>query len=163
MTANGQAAQMALFRFDFVDGQPQLNLRGHDQLVRISALLQAHDDWPLVIERTAMCPALAEARRLTVLNILAHAGCPVSPERVVIGLPVPNGLSGPEAELIYLNALSQVRSEGSRALLPQEPTAGGQSGQGAGGFTGGSGGAFGGAAAGGGFMGGTGAGTGSGY
>jgi hypothetical protein len=160
MIANGTVAQTALFRFDFVDGQPQLNLRGRDQLVRISALLQAHDRWPLVIERTAECPALAEARRLTVMNALASAGCPVSPDRVVIGLPLPIGLSGPESELIYLNLLSQVRSEGSKALLPQEPTAGGQSGQGGGGAFGGGGGAFGGAAGGSGLMGGTGAATG---
>jgi len=32
-----------------------------------------------------------------VLNVLVQNGVPVTPERIVIGVPIPNGLSGVEA------------------------------------------------------------------
>jgi uncharacterized membrane protein YgcG len=115
MVGNGEAARMVLFQYDFVDGQPQLNLRGHDQLMKIAHLL-ATNPAPLVVERTLCAPGLAEARRLVVLNELARCSGPVPPERVVVGPPIPNGLSGIEAELIYRNFLIQVRTEGSRVI-----------------------------------------------
>jgi len=36
MVANGEIAQMVLYRYDFVDGHEFLNLRGRDQLVKIA-------------------------------------------------------------------------------------------------------------------------------
>jgi hypothetical protein len=68
---------------------------------------------------------------------------------VLIGPPLPYGLSGPEAEAIYRILLSQVRSEGSQAVGGQGLTAsalppsgagqgvGGGAGAGAGGAPGG--------------------------
>jgi hypothetical protein len=145
MVANGEAAQMVLYRYDFIDGHAQLSLRGHDQLGKILALL-ALNPGPLVIERTPWLPALAEARRLEVLAQLAHAGCLIPPERVVVGVPVAFGLSGPESVRVYTNLLNQVRSQGSQAVLSQESLAGGTSGQGTAGTT--TGGGFGGSAGG---------------
>jgi hypothetical protein len=111
--ANGEAARMVLYRYDFVTCGTDLNLRGHDQLVKIAALL-SRNSFPLVIERTPENPALAEARRLVVLNELAHGPFPVPPERVVIGLPLANGLRGIESVLIYDNLLRQTQTEGTQ-------------------------------------------------
>jgi hypothetical protein len=109
--ANGTAVRMALYQYDFVAGCPALNQRGKDQLVKIAAML-ARTDFPLVIERTPWEPALAEARRLTVLQELAGCPFPVPPERVVIGPPPGIGLSGVEAERVYRNLLDQTLNQG---------------------------------------------------
>ena len=116
MVANGEAAGMVFYNYDFIDGHPELNLRGLDHLVRVAHLLTTNPA-PIVIERTPCAPGLAEARRLVVLNELAQGPCPVPPERVVIGKPLAPGLSGREAELIYGNLLLQVQSTGARAVL----------------------------------------------
>jgi hypothetical protein len=107
---------MVFYDYDFIEGQPQLNLAGRDRLARIGHLL-ASNPAPIVIERTPCAPELAEARRLVVLSELAQGPHPVPPERVVIGKPLDYGLSGPEAELIYRNLLLQVQSAGSRPIL----------------------------------------------
>src|SRR5262249_14966894 len=110
MVANGEAAQLVLYHYDFVDGQTHLNQRGADQLVKIAHLL-AVNPAPLVIERTPCQPGLAEARRVAILNELARSPCPVPPERVVIGPALAFGLSGPEADIVYRNFLFRVRTE----------------------------------------------------
>jgi hypothetical protein len=140
MVANGEAARMVLYQYDFVDCQPQLNQRGFDQLAKIARLL-AINPAPLVIERTPCMPELAEARRRAVLSALASGPCPVPPERVVVGPARANGLSGLESELVYRNLLFQVRTEGARAILIPGAAGGGQVGGGAGGAAGGVGGA----------------------
>jgi hypothetical protein len=162
MVANGIAAQLVLYHFDFVDGQSLLNHRGYDQLLKIVRML-GHNPAPLVIERTPWQPGLAEARRLAILNELARNGCPLPPERVVIGRPLGNGLSGPESEIIYRNFLFRVRSEGSQPIVvigPSTGTGGGGGGVGGGfgGQGGGGGGVGGGGFGGGGFGGGLGGG-----
>jgi hypothetical protein len=111
MVANGDAARMVLYQYDFEEGCDRLNLRGHDQLVRISAMLP-QNFFPIVVERTPCQPGLAEARRLMVLNELAHGAFPVPPERVVIGPALATGVSGREAEIIYLNLLGQTAGDG---------------------------------------------------
>jgi hypothetical protein len=60
--ANGEAARMVLYRYDFEDGSPMLNARGLDELARIAALLP-QNFYPLVVERTPCDPGLAEARK----------------------------------------------------------------------------------------------------
>jgi hypothetical protein len=102
--ANGAAARMVLYRYDFLACGPGLTLRGKDQLAKIVAR-SAHNGFPIVIERTPECPGLAEARRLVVLNELAHGPIPVPPERVVIGPPLAIGLRGIDAVLIHDNLL----------------------------------------------------------
>jgi hypothetical protein len=116
MVANGEAARMVLYDYDFVDGQAQLNLRGYDQLTKIAHLL-AVNPAPLIIERTVCAPALADARRLVVLNELGRLPCPLSPERVVVGKPIANGLSGTEAVFVYINLLSRLRDEGRAGVI----------------------------------------------
>jgi hypothetical protein len=116
MVANGDAARMVLYAYDFEEGCDRLNVRGHDQLVKICAMMP-QNFYPLVIERTPCQPGLAEARRLAVLNQLAQGPFPVPPERVVVGLPVATGLAGREAEIVHRSFLNQTRVDG----LPLQP------------------------------------------
>jgi hypothetical protein len=114
--ANGDAARMTLYHYDFDPDGEHLTLRGRDRLVQIVATMPSNG-FPLIIERTPANPALAEKRRLVVLNELAHGPFPVPDERVLIGIPLPNGLSGREAVLIYGNLLSQTASKGPTVLI----------------------------------------------
>jgi hypothetical protein len=104
--ANGTAARMTLYHYDFEEGRNALTPRGRDQLAKIAALLP-QNFFPVVIERTPEAPALAEARRRVVLAELARAPFPIPPERVMVGVPMANGISGVEAERIYRNLISQ--------------------------------------------------------
>jgi hypothetical protein len=110
MVANGEAAAMVLYRYDFVEGTNVLNLRGRDQLNKIAALLRGNN-FPIVIERTPEAPALAEARRAAILSVLAHNDIALPPERIVIGPAIAAGLSGDEAVALegffYLNLRAQ--------------------------------------------------------
>jgi len=109
--ANGQAARMVLYHYDFVGNTAALNTHGQDHLAKIAAML-AHNSFPVIVERTSSNPALAQARRLAVLNQLGGEGIVIPPERVVVGGPIANGLRGAEAEIIYQNLLSQTRERG---------------------------------------------------
>ncbi len=111
MVANGAAGRLALFDYDFVQGSHQLTTRGRDQLAKVAAQL-AVSPYPLVIERTPGAPALAEARRNAVLNELAANRNPVDPSRVLVGLPVPTGMSGVEAQVISANQLNRTQQYG---------------------------------------------------
>jgi hypothetical protein len=93
MVGLGEAALMVLYDYDFVAGAAQLSPRGQQQLAKIAVLL-ASNPAPVVIERGTCAPALADARRLTVLNALAGGPSLVPPERVVGGVPNAPGLRG---------------------------------------------------------------------
>jgi hypothetical protein len=108
---NAEIARMILYHYDFVDGSCELNYRGKAQLLKIVHLMPSNFA-PLVIEATPQTPGLDEARRLTVVNVLASAQFPVPPERVVIGTSLTPGLSGREAERIYGNLLNQIQQRG---------------------------------------------------
>jgi hypothetical protein len=113
---NGEAAQMALYHYDFVACGSALSPRGKDQLCKIAAMLP-HNFYPIVIERTVDNPALAEARRLAVLQELAGGSFPVPPERVVVGPPLARGLDGIEAVIVHDNLLRQTQAQGTIAGL----------------------------------------------
>jgi hypothetical protein len=108
--ANGAAARMVLYRYDFVDGCGLLNPRGKERLAEIAALLP-HTFFPVVIEGCA--PGLDESRRLAVLEELGRCPFPIPPQRVVVGRPIAVGLSGTEALLVYQNLLFQTRRQGA--------------------------------------------------
>jgi len=110
--ANGLAARMVFYHFDFVDGTSQLNLRGQDKLAAVATVLPT-TFFPVVIERTPAEPGLDQSRRLTLVNQLAQANFPVPAERVVIGPRIANGMTGVEALLIYQRQLSNLGSGGS--------------------------------------------------
>jgi hypothetical protein len=125
--ANGEAARMVLYDYDFCGGH--LTQRGRDQLAKIASMMD-HNFFPIVIERTPANPALAEVRRHAVLTELGAGPFPVPVARVVIGVPPAIGLSGREANIIYGNLLIQTLTRGINAdpTLIQGtavPTAGG--------------------------------------
>ena len=95
--ANGLAARMVFYHYDFVDGTSQLNLRGRDKLAAVAATLPT-TFFPVVVERTPTEPGLDQSRRLTLLTQLAQGSFPVPAERVVIGPRIANGMTGVEAE-----------------------------------------------------------------
>ncbi len=111
MVANGAQAKLALYNFDFVPGSSELSPRGVDQLARVAAQL-AVSPFPLIVERTAADPALAESRRYAVLARLARGPYPVPSERVLVGVPIANGLSGSDAQVIAGNALGRTQQYG---------------------------------------------------
>ena len=111
MVSRGAAARLMLFQYDFIDGTDRLNDRGRDQLVKVAAQLAA-SPYPLIIERTPGDPALAGARRLAVLTELAGGPCPVPPDRVLVGIPMSNGLSGADAQIIGANSLHRTQLYG---------------------------------------------------
>ncbi len=133
--ANGEAARMILYEYDFVPGSNRLNPRGQQQLARIAALLPSNF-CPVVIERTKAGPEFDEARRQTVLEELMRGPFPVPVERVVIAEPLNAGLRGVEAEVIHLNMLLQTQTRGvlgslgSNISFPSSSTGGGTSGAG---------------------------------
>jgi hypothetical protein len=111
---NGIATLMTLYQYDFVDCSDQLNLHGRDQLAKIASIMPKNF-CPIVIERTPESPALAEARRATVLKELAHGPFPVPPQRVVIGPSLGDDLRGIEAQLINMNFMVQTLTRGLSA------------------------------------------------
>jgi hypothetical protein len=116
--ANGQAAQLMLYHFDFGDGQVdeafRLNVYGHKRLKKMASLLAA-SSLPLMIEETIGNDPLDAARRQEVLRELnGLLPAPISPDRVVVMAPVTPGLRGVEALLIYNNLMRQTTSAASR-------------------------------------------------
>ena len=74
--ANGDAATMTFYHYDFVDGTARLNLEGMDKLQEIKAMLPTNFA-PVVVERTPARPNLAEARRAMLLAELSRSEFPV--------------------------------------------------------------------------------------
>ena len=111
MTANAAAARLTLYQFDFVQGSDQLSPRGVEQLARLVPQLLA-SPFPLIVERTPADPALAARRREAVALRLAQGPCPIPPDRVLVGAPIANGLSGVDAQVIAGNALGRVQQYG---------------------------------------------------
>ena len=110
--ANGVAARMTLYDYDFLRGGDQLNVRGKDRVRQLAALMEINP-FPVVVERMPYAPGLAEARRQAVLAELAAVMPRVPAERVVIGPPIAVPLQGVEAELIYQNLLLQTGTAGA--------------------------------------------------
>jgi hypothetical protein len=111
MAANGVAARLVLYNYDFIDGTNELNPRGLDQLAKFSAQL-AVSPFPLLVERTPSNPVLAESRRYAVLAVMARGPCPLPSDRVLVGVPTPRGMSGIDAHIIGSNALTRTQNFG---------------------------------------------------
>ncbi len=102
--ANGEAARMVLYHFDFVPGQPELTSRGTRQLSKFADMLQ-QTPHTLIIQPSPELPRLDELRRDHVLNALAMMDVHVPEERVIIRIPPTRGLDGIDAEAIHLKQL----------------------------------------------------------
>lgn len=111
MAADGAAARLVLFNYDFIPGTAQLSARGRDQLAQIAPQL-AVSPYPLIIERTANDPALAVARRAALLAELGAGPFPVPADRVLVGVPIPFGMSGMDAHIVGENALNRTQQYG---------------------------------------------------
>ncbi|MDG3004743.1 hypothetical protein [Paludisphaera mucosa] len=111
MASNGAEARLALHDYDFAPGSAELNERGRDQLAKAAAQLAA-SPYPLIVERTPDDPELAGARRRAVLDALAAASFPVAEERVLVGQPLPFGMSGVNAQIVSANALNRTQQYG---------------------------------------------------
>jgi hypothetical protein len=107
--ANGNAARMVFYHYDFVEGSPQLNVRGRDKLARLAKVLPT-SFCPVVIERSPETPGLDEARRGTVLAGIAESPFPVPAERVVIGPPIAAGMAGFESIIVYGSQLGALQA-----------------------------------------------------
>jgi hypothetical protein len=130
--ANGLAAQLVLYRYDFQDiddpNPSALNRYGLRRLEGLLPLLEACP-WPLIVEPEPDHPDISETRRLHVLQLLATKLCTtVDDGRVVIAEPPPAGLAGVEAIEIDRSLMEQTRTQGgpmpSRFSSSEIPAAG---------------------------------------
>ena len=101
---NAEAARMVLYDYDFIADTATLKPRGIKQLNKIAAML-ASTPYPFIIEVDEANPALAAARRQTVLHLLAELPFPVPEERVVVGYPPSRAFDGTDAEVVHRNLI----------------------------------------------------------
>jgi hypothetical protein len=121
--ANGNASRMVFYHYDFVEGTPQLNVRGRDKLVKLTPLLPA-TFYPIVVERTPSAVGLDDLRRAGLLAELSRTQFPIPPERVVIGPPIAAGMAGYEAIFVYGNQLGSLQAGGASGVGGYAGTAG---------------------------------------
>lgn len=115
--ANGAAARMVLYQYDFLDGAQAkvLNSRGLYQLKKI-ALLAERNPFPIVLEPSGD-QATDTARLTFVVYTLTQISPLASPEqRVMLAEPTAGGLGGREAIMIHENMLRSTRSRGANVL-----------------------------------------------
>lgn len=122
--ANGVAAKLALYEFDFVEGGSQLNWKGRQQLAKHAAAMNGNM-YHLVIEQTPGQPELDEARRVAVQQTLAQSQYPISFDRVVVGIPTAVALPGQQATGLNANLLRDTQAGGVSNLAPGKFSAGG--------------------------------------
>ena len=111
MTANAAAARLTLYQYDFIQGSSELSPRGLEQLAKLVPQLLA-SPFPLIVERTPGNPNLAALRREAIAIRLAQGPCPIPQDRVVVGVPIANGLTGVDAQIIAGNALGRTQQYG---------------------------------------------------
>jgi hypothetical protein len=113
--ANGRAARMMLYRYDFITESDRLSPRGYWQLTKLARQLEYHS-FPLLIEPTHSTE-LDQARRDYILAVLADSAIPVDADRVITARPLTRGLDGVDAMQLYpgLLRLSEGGSTGGGA------------------------------------------------
>ena len=122
--ANGVAAKLVLYHFDFVDGGSQLNWKGRQQLAKHAAVMNGNV-YPLVIEQSPDQPELDEARRAAVQQALTQNQSPISVDRVVVGIPTAVALPGQQAVGLNANLQRDTQAGGVSNLAPGSFRAGG--------------------------------------
>lgn len=98
--ANGVAAQLVLYEYDFHPNEPRLNCHGMMRLLDAARQL-SRTPFPLLIQPTLIDPTLDNARREFVVGHLLSLEPALSAERVVIGFPPSRGLDGVDAVLTH--------------------------------------------------------------
>ena len=122
--ANGLAAQLTLYHYDFYNNGPwhgRLNPRGRVQVTKLARMLEFSAS-PLVIETTGDS-VMDERRRSSVVDELASMGVAADGTRVVLGRPEKQGLDGVEALLSRQSLLQQTSQRGASGLQSQSDTA----------------------------------------
>jgi hypothetical protein len=112
--ANGQAARMGLYQYDFLPGSSELNVRGKFELAKISMQVQTNT-FPMFIEPTPASPELDELRRQSVWRELSTNKCPMPLERIIIGSPNIRGVGSGDSLVIDRNRLGLTSSRGISA------------------------------------------------
>lgn len=110
--AQGQAARMMLYEYDFLPSSDQLNARGKRRLAKIAVWLPMNG-FPVVVEPALASPELGELRRQRVWYELAAAPCPIPSERVILGYPRFRSMDAAEALLLERNRLGLTLSRGA--------------------------------------------------
>ena len=109
--SNGIAAQLTLYRYDFVDISGEvsttLNSYGRIRLMRMASILNTCP-YPLVIEYDQDHPQVNEGRRKHVLTQLQQINGSVADEQVVVRIPAVRGRDAQEGLLLYQGLLRQI-------------------------------------------------------
>jgi hypothetical protein len=137
MKAKADPHRFTLYRTDFLPGTNRLSPNG---AMRFNLMAKRLPGWlgPVMIEWSPDEPGLAEARRAVVLAMLAGAGQPVIPQRVVIGpSPYPGTLGTDGANFYNVMITRDFTAPSSLPLPPNSFSTFGTGGGGGGGGAGG--------------------------
>ena len=97
--ANNAATRMILRNYDFVEGATELNHYGQVRLAQIVGQA-GRTAWPILVEWTPDTPGLDQARRASVVELLANNSAAIAAERVLVGPDPVRGFNGAEAEIV---------------------------------------------------------------
>jgi hypothetical protein len=117
--AKADTHRFTLYRSDFLPGTSQFSPSGAS---RFNIMARRIPGWmgPITIEWTPDNPALAEERRVALLETLQKAGMPLVAERVVIGPSPYPGAMGVEA--VNHSGNTVVRNGAAAPMFPLPPT-----------------------------------------
>ena len=114
--------RFTLYRSDFIPGTSSFSPIGASRYNIMAARMPG---WlgPITIEWTPEQPALAEARRATIVKTLIDAGQPILADRVLIAPSMYPGAIGIEAANNYLNAITRTQMSAQGFILPPAESA----------------------------------------
>ncbi len=115
--AKADPHRFTLYHTDFLPGTDQFSPNGAS---RFNLMFERLPQWsgPILVQWSPDEPELAQARRQAVVETLASAGVPGTPERVIIGpSPYPGG-RGVEAVTQAANTILRNEAASSRFPLP---------------------------------------------
>jgi hypothetical protein len=120
--AKANTHRFTLYRSDFLPGTSQFSPSGAS---RFNIMATRIPGWmgPIMIEWTPDAPALAEQRRVALLETMQKAGMPIVAERVVIGPSPYPGAMGVEAVNHNGNTIVRNGAAASAFALPPAETA----------------------------------------
>ena len=120
--AKADTHRFTLYRSDFLPGTSLFSPIGASRFNIMSARMPG---WlgPITVEWTPEQPALAEARRATIVKTLIDAGQPALADRVLIAPSMYPGAIGIEAANNYLNAITRAQMSAQGFILPPAESA----------------------------------------
>ena len=129
--ANGVAARMVLYQYDFLPASDQLNVHGKAQVAKIARWLTTYD-FPVLVEPTLANVELDELRRQSVWRQFSLNQVAVPSERIVMGVPNVRGIDAIDALSIDRNRMGLTFSRGGTSggggTSGSAPTSGGMTG-----------------------------------